>query len=68
MTFKALLFILFLIDTEIIQLLKDGIIEHKMAFGILKILILKTAFSTILFVKSFYFGILLKIKEVMPNI
>ena len=68
MIFKVLLFILFLIVAEIFQLLKEGIIEHKLTVEILKILILNTAFLTILSVKSFYFGILLKIKEVMPKI
>ena len=68
MTFKALLFILFLIVAEIFQLLKEGIIEHKLTVEILKILILNTAFLTILTVKSFSFRILLKIKEVMPKI
>ena len=68
MIFKVFFFILFLIVAEIILLLKEGIIEHKMAFEILKILILNTAFLTILSVKSFYFGILLKIKEEMPKI
>ena len=68
MTFKALLFILFLIVAEIFQLLKEGIIDHKLTVEILKILILNTAFLTILTVKSFYFRILLKIKEVMPKI
>ena len=42
MVFKVLLLILLLIVTEIYQLLKEGIAEHKFAFGILKILILNT--------------------------
>ena len=67
MTFKVLFFILFLIVAEIILLLKEGIIEHKLAVEILKILILNTAFLTILSEKLFYFGILLKIKVVMSK-
>ena len=68
MAFKVLIFILFLIVAEIAHLLKEGIYEHKYAFGILKIMILNTIFLTILSIKSFYFGVLLKIKEVMPTI
>lgn len=68
MTFKVLLFILSLIIAEIIHLIKEGIWEHKYAFGILKIMILNTVFLTILSIKSFYLGILLKIKEMMPKI
>ena len=68
MTFKFLIFILFLIVAEIAHLLKKGILEHKYAFGILKIMILNTIFLTILSIKSFSFGVLLKIKEVMPKI
>ena len=66
MTFKILLFLLFLIVAEIYQLFKEGIMEHKYAFGILKILILNTLFIFILSVKSFYLGILIKIKEAIP--
>ena len=68
MTFKVLLLILLLIVTEIYQLLKEGIAEHKFAFGILKILILNTIFLSILSIKSFYLGILVKIKDVIPPI
>ena len=68
MTFKFLIFILFLSVAEIAHLLKEGIWEHKYAFGILKIVILNTIILTILLIKSFYFGVLLKIKEVMPKI
>ena len=68
MAFKVLIFILFLIVAEIAHLLKEGIYEHKYALGILKIMILNTIFLTILSIKSFYFGVLLKIKEVMPTI
>ena len=65
MTFKALLFILFLIVAEIFQLLKEGIIEHKLTVEILKILILNTDFLTILTVKSFSFRILLKMMNIL---
>ena len=68
MAFKVLIFILFLIVSEIAHLLKEGIYEHKYAFGILKIMIINTIFLMILSIKSFYFGVLLKIKEVMPTI
>ena len=68
MTFKILLFILLLIIAEIVHLIKQGIIEHKFAFGILKIMVLNTIFLLILYVKSFYLNVLLKIKKVMPEI
>ncbi len=68
MAFKVLLLILLLIVTEIYQLLKEGIAEHKFAFGILKILILNTIFLSILSIKSFYLGILVKIKDAIPPI
>ena len=68
MTLKVLLLILFLIIIEIYQLLKEGIAEHKFAFGILKILILNTIFLSILSIKSFYLGILEKIKDSIPPI
>ena len=68
MVFKILLFILFLIIAEIYKLIREGIIQHKYAYGILKILILNTAFLSILAVKSLYLGILIKIKESIPPI
>ena len=68
MTFKILLFLLLLIVAEIYHLIKEGIAEHKFAFGILKILVLNTLFLSILSIKSFYIGILLKIKEATPPI
>ena len=49
-------------------LIKQGIIEHKFAFGILKIMVLNTIFLLILYVKSFYLNVILKIKKVMPKI
>ena len=66
MTFKILLFILLLIIAEIVHLIKQGIIEHKFAFGILKIMVLNTIFLLILYVKTFFY-VLLKIKKVMPE-
>ena len=68
MTFKILLFLLLLIVAEIYHLIKEGIADHKFAFGILKILVLNTLFLSILSIKSFYIGILLKIKEAIPPI
>ena len=68
MTFKILLFILFLIVAEIYRLFKEGIMEHKFAFGILKVIILNTIFISILSARSFYLGILIKIKEAIPPI
>jgi len=68
MTFKVLLFLLLLIVAEIFHLVKEGITQHKYAFGILKILILNTIFLSILSVKSLYLGFLIKIKKVMPTI
>ena len=68
MTFKILLFILLLIVAEVVHLLNEGIVEHKLAFGILKIMILNIIFLVILSVKSFYLNVLIKIKKVMPEI
>ena len=62
------MFIFVLIIAEIIRLLREGIAGHRMAFGILKILILNTAFLAILSINSFYFGIFLRIKKVVPEI
>ena len=68
MTFKILLFIHFLILSQIYRLFKEGIMEHKFEFGILKLLILNTIFISILSAISFYLGILIKIKEAIPPI
>ena len=68
MTFKILLFTLFLTVVEIYRLFKEGIMEHKFAFGILKVIILNTNFISILSARSFYLGILIKIKEAIPPI
>ena len=68
MTFKILLFILFLIVAEIYRLFKEGIMEHKFAFGIQKVRILNTIFISILSARSFYLGILIKIKDAIPPI
>ena len=42
--------------------------EYKFAFGILKEMILNTIFISILSARSFYLGILIKIKEAIPPI
>ena len=42
--------------------------EHKFAFGLLKVIILNTIFISILSSRSFYLGILIKIKEAIPPI
>ena len=68
MVYKVLLFLLLLIIAEIYRLFKEGVADHKYAYGILKILILNTMTLSILSLKSFYLGILIKIKEVIPLI
>ena len=68
MVFKLILLIFAFIIVEIYNLLNDRIVEHKYAFGLLKVLLLNTLIVTILFVKSFYFGIFSKIKEIIPPI
>jgi len=68
MTFKILLVLLFFMIAEIYRLFKEGIMDHKFAFGILKVLILNTIFISILSARSFYLGILIKIKEAIPPI
>lgn len=68
MTFKILLFIFLLIVAEVFHLFKEGIVEHKFAFGILKIMLLNILFLVILSVKSFYLDVFLRIKKVMPVI
>ena len=54
MTFKILLFILLLIIAKIVHLKKQGIIEHKFAFGIRQIMALNTIFLLILYVITFF--------------
>ena len=68
MAFKIFLLFFLLIIAEIYKLIKEGIIQHKYAYGILKILILNTIFLSILAIKSFYIGILVKIKKAIPPI
>lgn len=68
MVFKVLLFLLLLIIAEIYHLIKEDIAVHKYALGILKILILNTLILSIFTLKSFYLGILIKIKESIPPI
>ena len=66
--FKILILIPFLIIAKIYKLIEEGIIQHKYAYGILKILKLNTIFLSLLAVKFFYLGILIIIKEVIPPI
>ena len=68
MVFKLILLIFASIIAEIYNLLNERIVEHKYAFGLLKVLILNTLVVSILFIKSFYFGIFSKIKEIIPPI
>ena len=68
MIFKFLFVIFVLIFLEIINLFQNGIMKHKLAYGILKILILNTIFIALLALKSCYLNILLKIKEAVPPI
>ena len=53
---------------EIVNLLQNGIMEHKIAYGMLKIIFLNTLFISILALKSFYLNIIVKIKDVVPPI
>ena len=57
MVFKLILLIFAFIIVEIYNLLNGRIVEHKYAFGLLKVLILNTLVVSILFIKAFYFGI-----------
>ena len=68
MVFKLILLIFAFIIAEIYNLLNERIVKHKYAFGLLKVLILNTLVVSILFIKSFYFGIFSKIKEIIPPI
>ena len=68
MLFKILFGLLVLILFEVIDLFKQGIMEHKLAYGILKILILNVAFASVLALKSFYINFLIKIKDALPPI
>jgi len=51
---------------EIVNLLQNGIMEHKIAYGMLKIIFLNTLFISILALKSFYLNIIVKIKDAVP--
>ena len=66
MLFKILFGLLVLSLFEFINLFKQGIMNHKLTSGILKILILNIAFASILTLKSFYLSFFLKIKYVVP--
>ena len=68
MLFKILFGLLVLILFKVIDLFKQGIMEHKLAYGILKILILNVAFVSVLALKSFYLNFLIKIKDAVPPI
>ena len=57
-----------LILFEVIDLFKQGIMNHKLAYDIFKILILNIAFASVLALKSFYPNFLLKIKDAVPPI
>lgn len=68
MLFKFLFALLALIVLEVINLFKNGIMEHKLAYGILKVIILNTLLISVLALKSFYLNLLIKIKEAVPPI
>jgi len=53
---------------EIVNLLQNGIMEHKIAYGMLKIIFLNTLFISILALKSFYLNIIVKIKDAVSPI
>ena len=63
MVFKLVLLIFAFIIAEIYNLLNERIVKHKYAFALLKIFLLNAIILTILYVKSFYFGIMLKDKR-----
>ena len=66
MIFKILFGLLVMILFEIVNLLQNGIMEHKIAYGMLKIIFLNTLFISILALKSFYLNIIVKIKDAVP--
>ena len=68
MLFKFLFALLALIVLEVINLFKNGIMEHKLAYEILKVIILNTLLISVLALKSFYLNLLIKIKEAVPPI
>ena len=53
---------------EIVNLLQNGIMEHKIAYEMLKIIFLNTLFISILALKSFYLNIIVKIKDAVPHL
>jgi len=68
MTFKVLTGLMLLIAYEMVDLLKDGITNHKYGFGLLKILILNTILLGILLFKISYVAIYGKIKKAINPI
>ena len=68
MVFKFLFALLALIVVEVINLFKNGIMEYKLAYGILKVIILNTLLISVLALKSFYLNLLIKIKDAVPPI
>ena len=68
MTFKIILGFILLIIYEIINLLNYGIVKHKFAFGILKILIINTLLILVLSFIFIYIIIYGKLKDVLPPI
>ena len=66
MIFKILFGLLVMILFEIVNLLQNGIMEHKIAYGMLKIIFLNSLFISILALKSFYLNIIVKIKDAVP--
>ena len=63
--FKIFIAIICLIFYESLDLYLKGILEHPLAFGILKIIFLNTILLMIVFIKA---NILIKIKEAIPPI
>ena len=68
MIYKILLGLIALILLELVNLFHNDIMKHKLAYGILKIVILNTILISVLALKSFYLNLLLKIKDVVPPI
>ena len=68
MLLKFLFALLALIVLEVINLFNNGIMEHKLAYGILKVIILNTLLISVLALKSFYLNLLIKIKDAVPPI
>ena len=68
MIYKILLGLIALILLELVNLFHNDIMKHKLAYGILKIVILNTILISVLALKSFYLNLLLKIKDVVQPI